>query len=118
MLSNCARRKIDAILKGYAGPPFAVRADYDKGEYHVYHIASGQSAAKYTYKTESQRALAAGRAAMQRETLNNEWRRKRALYDGSAKRDIAAVTIVKFKSKTLFGDKAEWERNCLEFRGF
>jgi hypothetical protein len=54
--------------------PYGVHANHDKQEYYVYHIPTGMVVTTFPYKTESQRALAAGRASIGRETLNRQVR--------------------------------------------
>jgi hypothetical protein len=58
------------------GPlPYGVRADHDKREYSVYHVASDKNVATYPYKQgESARGIAQGKANMHRDSINRTWR--------------------------------------------
>jgi hypothetical protein len=59
-------------------PKFAVRADHDKRVYEVYDITTGHTVESFTYKAtnELDRGVAAGRAGIARERLNDAERKR------------------------------------------
>ena len=56
-------------------PPYCVRANHDARKYFVAHYNTDKIVSTFWYKTESQRARAAGLANLTRDRMNNDWRR-------------------------------------------